>query len=68
MGDLDDVAQGYLAKYGDPVQDRGRLRDLYSRYVHRRETTILDAVSATAAIDALVLSDELDLDAVTEMF
>jgi hypothetical protein len=62
---LAEIAEGYVTKYGDSVKSGDRLRELDSHYARRRESTLLDAAAAAVAVDALVLSDEIDLDAVT---
>lgn len=56
--DLSDVAKGYIAKYGEGTQPGSRLRELYVRYVKRREEAILDATAAASSLSVgLLLSD-----------
>lgn len=62
---LDVIASDYVAKYGEPVRSRSRLRELYDSYIWRQESTLLDTVAATTAINATFFSDQIDPDAVT---
>ncbi len=41
------------------------LRQLYDRYVEERESSILDAAAAIAALDVLVFGDQVDTGAIT---
>ena len=63
--DLDEVCNRYADLYGEDVRSTGRLRELYDHFGRRSEASLLDAVAATAAIDAFFLSDQLDLGQVT---
>lgn len=62
---LDDLAAGYEVQYGEGVRSASRLRELYRRYAHRAEASLVDTVAATAAVNALFLSDQIDVGAVT---
>ena len=54
---VDSIAREYVAQNGEAVSSRGRLRDLYHTYVRRRESTLLDAAAATAAVDVIFFAD-----------
>ena len=62
---LEGISAEYEGRYGDTVRSSTRLRGLYDLYVRRRESTLLDAVAATAAVDAVFFADEVDMDAAT---
>ena len=62
---LDDLATAYTRMYGAEVQSRERLRQLYDRRIDERETSILDAVALTAALDVVVFGDQVDTIAIT---
>ncbi len=64
-GPLDDIASDYLTRYGEAIRSSELLRATYNSYVRRRESTLLDAAAATAAINAIVFADEVDIDAAT---
>ena len=66
MDSLADLANGYSVQYGEAVRSPVRLRELYTGYVHRRETTLIDAAAAVLALDALFFADEIDLGSVTD--
>ena len=65
VGSLEVINNGYAARYGESVRSASRLRELYDGYIRRRESTLLDSVAATVAIDALFFADQVDLNAVT---
>ena len=62
---VEGIAEEYQRKYGEDIRSATRLHGLYDSYVRRRESTLLDAAAATAAIDALFFADQIDLAAVT---
>ncbi len=62
---LEGISTEYERRYGETVRSSTNLRGLYDRYIRRRESTLLDAVAATAAVDAIFFADRIDLDAVT---
>ena len=62
---LDDLATAYTRTYGTEVQSRERLRQLYDRRIDERETSILDAVAVTAALDEVVFGAQADPIAIT---
>lgn len=62
---LDEVRSRYADRYGENLRSTGRLRELHDQYGRRSEASLLDAVAATAAIDAFFLSDQIDLGQVT---
>ena len=60
----------HLAAHYDRELERGSLSrdsvyELYARYRKDREQGVLDAVAATAAVDALFLSDQVDVSQIT---
>ena len=62
---LTNLAKHYSQRYGEEVRSRDNLRQLYDKYVREREASILDAVAATAAIDAIFFSDQINSGAIT---
>ena len=62
---LADLAAEYSMRYGTAVQSNERLSELHDRYVKGREASILHAAAATAALDVLAFSDQVDTDAIT---
>lgn len=65
VSSLEDISHKYEEQYGDQVRSQDRLRDIYESYVRRRESTLLDSATATAAIHALFFADEIDFGAIT---
>lgn len=66
MGDpLAGLADQYRERFGAEIRSKEGLRRLYDGYVRRREASILDAAAATAALNALFLSDQFDASAAT---
>jgi hypothetical protein len=65
MKSISAIAEDYVARFGDAVTTGDKLRELQSAYVARRESTLLDAAAAAVALDAIMLSDDIDFDAVT---
>lgn len=63
--DLDELRNHYVDLYGEDVRSAGRLQELHDEYARRSEASLLDAITATAAIDAFFLSDQIDLGQVT---
>ena len=62
---LTDLAARYSWQYGADAHSNEGLRQLYNRYVKGRESSILDAVAATAALDVLAFGDQVDTGAIT---
>ena len=62
---IEGISARYTRRYGEAVRSSTKLRSLYDGYIRRRESTLLDAVAATAAVDALFFSDQIDIDRVT---
>ena len=62
---LADLAFSYNQTQGDRMQSRERLQQVFHRYAHASESSVLEAAAATGAIDALFLEDQVDLQAVT---
>ena len=60
-----ELAQHYYKKYGVEISSADQFRRLYDGYAHQRELSVLDAVAATAAVNALFLSDQIDQSAIT---
>ena len=58
------LARKYADLYPDTAQAHSTLRLVYLSYERKREASLLDAVTATAAIDALFLTDRIDSDAI----
>jgi hypothetical protein len=59
------LAKQYQERYGEEVRLKEALRQLYDRYVKERESSILEAVAATAAINAYFFSDQVNANMVT---
>lgn len=62
---LNDLAAHYSRQYGEDARSIKGIRQLYDRYVKERESSILDAAAATAALDVLVFGDQIDTGAIT---
>ena len=62
---LAELAADYARTYGAEVRPHERLRELYNRRTQERESSILDAVAATAALDIAVFGDQVDKGAIT---
>lgn len=58
------IAQNYQKKYNFNNW-RQEINELYNRFIRGREQTLIDAAAATAAINALYLSDQIDFDQIT---
>ncbi|MCH7481830.1 MAG: hypothetical protein IIC31_03235 [Chloroflexi bacterium] len=63
--DLDEVRNHYVDLYGEAVRSASRLQELHDHYGRRSEASLLDAITATTALDAFFLSDQVDLGQVT---
>ena len=62
---LTDLAARYSRQYGADAHSNEGMRQLYNRYVKERDSSILDAAAATAALDVLVFGDQIDTGAIT---
>ena len=62
---LKDIAQDYQEKYGKDTLSSTRLKELYGSYLNEYQESILDALTAVAAVNGLFLSDGVDIDAVS---
>ena len=62
---LTDLAARYSRQYGTAAYSDEGLRQLYNRYVKERESSILDAAAATAALDVMAFGDQVDTGAIT---
>lgn len=58
------IAQNYKKQYNFNNW-RQEINELYNRFIRGREQTLIDAAAATAAINALYLSDQIDFDKIT---
>ena len=61
---LASLAAHYADRYGDEIHSRESLRALHDGYAREREASVVDAVAATAALDALVFADQADVSAI----
>ena len=57
---LSSLVEHYSGRYGDGASTKDGVRLLYEKYVKGNEASLVDAVAATSAINALFFSDQID--------
>lgn len=57
---LRNVAAYYSEKYGETVHSAERLRQIYNDYIKERHDSLIDAISATVALNAIFFTDQID--------
>lgn len=62
---LEILAAQYRASRDPTERVREAVADLYTRYIKRREQSLIDAAAAAAAVNALFLADRIDMSQVT---
>ena len=63
--DLARLAAHYSERHGDDVRSRESLHALYDDYVKERESSVLDAVAVTVALNGILFRDQIDASAIT---
>ncbi len=62
---LKNLAARYHHRYGDDIRSPAAVRQLYDKYVYRREVSIIDAAAATTALGTILYADQIDQSAIT---
>ena len=65
VSDLEAVAERYRTQHGRADDSDAQIRGLCEQYRERCETTLLDTLTATAAVDTLFGPDRVDVEAIT---
>ncbi|MEE8363523.1 MAG: hypothetical protein V3S18_05575 [Dehalococcoidia bacterium] len=65
VGDLEAIAERYRDRYGLDGDVTDRVRDLRAHYSDRFESSLINAIAATAALGVIARSEGIDADAIT---